>query len=271
MADPFTIDPSYASRLFQIEGGGSPYAPATGSNRGMGQFSPDLERKYGITDANRTDPGAQATAVGREVQDHAPVLSRALGRAPTPGELYLAHQQGIGGAVAHLTNPDQPAWQSMASTAEGRAKGQDWARRAIWGNIPDRPQDSPNFNKTMFPGGVGSVTSGAFSQGWINKFQGGMTGGPQMAAGGASGPGASPAAQGSSPVPAASAGAGPGMLSGTDLAPAQSSGPNLGLLAQQMAQANQPPAPPPMQPIAMPMPPGRLRARLRMAALGSGF
>jgi len=89
------LDP-YTARLFQIESGGDPNA-ATGSNRGLGQFGPAEERQFGLSDANRTDPDAQAAAVAREAQLHGQVLARALGRDPTPGELYLTHQQGIAG------------------------------------------------------------------------------------------------------------------------------------------------------------------------------
>ncbi len=162
----------YPSRLFHFESGGNPNAPATGSNRGMGQFSSDLERRYGIDDYNRRSESAQTRAVMMERAENAPVLSRALGREPTDAELYLAHQQGQAGAVAHLTNPDAPAWQNMLSTGEGRQKGARWAKAAIWGNIPDSAKGSPQFNKTMFPGGVDTVTSGDFTQGWKAKWEG---------------------------------------------------------------------------------------------------
>lgn len=166
-------DPSYVSRLFQIESGNNPSA-ITGSNQGIGQFGPAEQSQYGITDP--TDVGQQTDATIREAIVNSRGLAQALGRQPTPGELYLAHQQGLGGAIAHLTNPDQPAWQSMASTGEGRQKGANWARQAIWGNIPDNAKISPTFNKSMFPDGVDSVTSGQFAQGWVGKFERGLPG-----------------------------------------------------------------------------------------------
>jgi hypothetical protein len=151
----------YISRLFKVEGNSDPNATATGSNQGMGQFSPDLEAKYGINNQNRTDPNVQADAVRQEAADHEPALTRALGRAPSPGERYLAHQQGIGGAVMHINNPDQPAWQSMLQTGEGRSKGEKWARAAISGNP---------FTKGMDP----EISSGDFRRGWTDKFERGM-------------------------------------------------------------------------------------------------
>lgn len=283
MADaPFTLDPSYTSRLFQIESGGNPNA-VTGSNRGLAQFSPDLEQKYGITSQNRTDPNAQSSAVAQEAQEHAAILGRALGRPPTPGELYLSHQQGPTGAVAHLTNPDQPAWQTIRPYYKSDAI----AKQAIWGNVPDR---GGPFHKGMFPGGVDDVTSGAFGQGWVSKFERGLPGSPQMAASTSSGAGAVPtapaaAAQPAGP-PAGAAGSGgmapdgasptppigAGMLSGADLS---NKGPDIGQLAQRamgmMAQPQQQVAP--MKPLAIAMPKGlspQVLARLQMAALGRG-
>ncbi|MDO8879145.1 MAG: hypothetical protein Q7V40_23965, partial [Pseudolabrys sp.] len=73
------------------------------------------------------------------------------GRPPTVNETYMGHQQGEGGLRAHLSNPDAPAWQNMASTGEGRQKGEGWARQAIWGNVP-------NAMKAKF-GSVDNITS----------------------------------------------------------------------------------------------------------------
>lgn len=265
MADPFSLDPSYIPRLFTIESGGNPNA-VTGSNRGLAQFSPDLERKYGITNQNRTDPSAQASAVSQEAQDHAAILGRALGRSPTPGELYLAHQQGPTGAVAHLTNPDQPAWQTIRPYYKSDAI----ARQAIWGNIPDR---GGSFHKGMFPGGVDSVTSGDFGRGWITKFEGGLPGGsPVQLASASATPGSQPApTDGASPGRAAPDGAAspPGMLSGADLSPngqkfdAQLAGLGAGLMAPKQMQA------PPLK-LNMALPKGlspEVLARLQMVAL----
>src|SRR6185437_9483772 len=116
----------YAERTFAIESGGNPNAQS-GSYRGLGQFSPALEARYGINDANRSDPAAQARALAQENAENHDALAHVLGHEPTPADYYLAHQQGIGGAVAHLTQPNLPAWQNMFSTVEGHQKGQGWA------------------------------------------------------------------------------------------------------------------------------------------------
>src|SRR6185312_7932771 len=158
------LPPGYAQRTFQVESGGNPNAQTTsGTYKGLGQFSPALEARYGINDQNRNDPSAQAHALSQENSENHDALARVLGHEPTPADYYLAHQQGIGGAVAHLSQPNLPAWQNMASTMEGREKGQAWAKQAIWGNM------TPSM-RAQFPGGVETVTSGDFTRMWAQRF-----------------------------------------------------------------------------------------------------
>jgi hypothetical protein len=156
------VPAGYINRTFQIESGGNA-AATTGKYKGLGQFSPEMEARYGINDTNRADPNAQSRALSLENQDNHDALTKALGHEPTPADYYLAHQQGIGGAVAHLSQPDLPAWKNMASTLEGRSKGDGWAKQAIWGNL------TPQM-KEQFPGGVDTVTSGDFARMWAQRF-----------------------------------------------------------------------------------------------------
>lgn len=151
-------DPAYIARLFQIESGGNPNV-VTGSNRGLGQFGPREEARYGISDANRGDYGTQAAAVEREYAEHAVALKKALGRDPTHAESYLTHQQGIAGGPALLTaDPSMPAWQAIRRYYKSDAI----ARQAITGNIPGnhplRGQDADR------------VTVGDFRNLWTSKF-----------------------------------------------------------------------------------------------------
>jgi uncharacterized protein (TIGR02594 family) len=74
----------------------------------------------------------------------------------------MIHQQGWGGFAQHTAQPDQPAWQSMLATAEGRQKGEDWAKQAIWGNLP--ASERRRF------GGVENVTSGQFLDFWRQRY-----------------------------------------------------------------------------------------------------
>lgn len=138
---PKAIAPDdYFGRLRQIESGGNDRAVNPGSRAsGRYQFIPSTARQYGITDP--FDVNQQETAVRRFTEDNRRQLAKALGRAPTPGELYLAHQQGAGGAIKLLSNPDADA----ASIVGGPAVLQN--------------------------GGRPGMTAGQFSRMWMTRFE----------------------------------------------------------------------------------------------------
>lgn len=154
------VDPSHLRAFVQIESGGNPLN-VTGSYMGLGQLSPDEFKKHGGK-GNILDPSENLRVTAIKMKAENEDFKRQYGRDATPGELYMIHQQGVGGAAAHAANPDQPAWQSMASTGEGRQKGAAWAKRAIWGNIPDS-------EKARF-GSVENVTSGDFQKLWGDRI-----------------------------------------------------------------------------------------------------
>ena len=54
----------------------------------------------------RYDPSANAAMAGAFTKDNATRLTRALGRAPTDGELYIAHVLGQSGAVKLITSAE---------------------------------------------------------------------------------------------------------------------------------------------------------------------
>jgi hypothetical protein len=162
----------YTANTFDIESGGNPNA-VTGSNRGLGQFGPQEEREYGINDSNRRDPEVQARALRMEAEGNIPRLSAVLGRPPTEGELYLAHQQGPGGAPALLANPDAPAWQAVRRFYPD----DQTAKLAIAGNIP---RTSP---LASLP--VEAIKAGDFVSLWTSRYgRGPAGGGPPSPSGG---------------------------------------------------------------------------------------
>ena len=142
-----------------IESGGNP-RNQTGSYLGLFQLSQNEFRKHG-GQGNIFDPVANANAAAIKLKSEEQDFARRFGRAPTDGELYMIHQQGVGGSAAHAANPDAPAWRNMASTSEGRQKGEGWARQAIWGNVPDDV-------KRQF-GSVDNLTSKQFTDMWNTK------------------------------------------------------------------------------------------------------
>jgi len=101
----YGLDPSIGLRIAQIESSLNPNARNPRSSAGgLFQFIDGTARQYGLT--NKFDPAANADAGARFTRDNVTALRKALGREPTAGEIYLAHQQGAGGARKLLTNPD---------------------------------------------------------------------------------------------------------------------------------------------------------------------
>jgi hypothetical protein len=156
------VDANLMATFAQIESSGKPGA-RTGSYKGLFQLSESEFRKYGGT-GSIFDPVANANAAARKFKAESEEFRKENGRDPTALDLYLTHQQGKAGYAAHLANPDDPAWENMAGTGEGKQKGQRWAKKAIWGNIPDDV-------KERFPGGVEAVTSADFIEIWKDKVE----------------------------------------------------------------------------------------------------
>ena len=115
------VDPSYMTRLAMVESGGNVNAANPNSSaRGPFQFINSTAKQYGLT--NPSDPAASADAAARLTLDNKAALTAALGRDPTPGELYLAHQQGAGGASKILGNPNAPI-ESVVGAEAARLNG----------------------------------------------------------------------------------------------------------------------------------------------------
>jgi hypothetical protein len=91
----------YRNITAQIESGGGTVPDRPGSQyHGTYQLGPG----WGGT-------GTEEERFARGTQDNFNTLRNNLGRDPTQGELYLAHQQGAGGALSLINNPDTPAGQ----------------------------------------------------------------------------------------------------------------------------------------------------------------
>jgi hypothetical protein len=134
----YGLPSGYLARTAQIESNFNPAAKNPNSSAtGLFQFINSTARQYGLSDPR--DPVASTAAAARLAADNRAFLARRLGREPTAGELYLAHQQGAGGAAKLLANPDAPA-ESIVGGAAAR------------------------LNR-----GAG-MTAGAFANQWIGKF-----------------------------------------------------------------------------------------------------
>lgn len=145
-------DAATLARTAQLEAGGDPgaYNKSSGAS-GLFQFVGSTGRAYGLGDDARTMPVAQqADAAARLQADNRASLTQALGRPPTGADLYLAHQQGAGGAAALLSNPDKNAVQALADNA---GVSLDTAKKSITGN-----------------GGTLDQTAGQFATMWQKRF-----------------------------------------------------------------------------------------------------
>lgn len=138
-----------------IESGFRPNQRA-GSNVGYGQFSPDLMRRYGIS--NPDDPAQVLRGLRLERAD----FEKQLGRPVNDGEFYMMHQQGKAGGAALLratkVNPTGTAWQTIRPFYPNDAI----AKSAIWGNVP-------NTIKGKF-GSVNNISNAQFASIYTSRF-----------------------------------------------------------------------------------------------------
>ncbi|MGA7253449.1 MAG: hypothetical protein WBX35_19760, partial [Pseudolabrys sp.] len=105
-------------------------------------------------------------AAARKFATEAEQFEKDVGRKATAAELYCIHQQGYQGCAFHYDAPEQLAWKNMYLTGEGQEKGEKWARKAIWGNVP-------SDIKGKIKGGLEALTSGQFIALWterVNRF-----------------------------------------------------------------------------------------------------
>jgi hypothetical protein len=150
------VDPALLLRIANIESGGDPNN-RTGSYRGLFQLGSDEFKQYGSGDIY--DPTANANAAAKKIAAESSQFEKTYGRPATATDIYLIHNQGAGGYAAHLANPDAPAWQNMAGTAEGRRRGADWAKDAIAGNY-------------YGPGNAEALTGRDFVDYWRGRLEG---------------------------------------------------------------------------------------------------
>lgn len=143
------VDPSVALKIAGIESNMDPNANKDTSSqyKGLYQFGPSAWATHGKGDIY--DPTSNTDAFLNLYKANSSTLQNNLGRAPTPGEVYLAHQQGAAGATALLQNPDKKAVDVIAPFYGNRRT----AVSAIKNN-----------------GGDPNGTAGDFANKWLNKF-----------------------------------------------------------------------------------------------------
>lgn len=155
-------NPDSALRIASVESGFDPSAQNKQSSAGgLFQFVDSTWDDY-APGKSKYDAEANADAGMRLMRDNSRYLSRVLGREPTAGELYLAHQQGAGGAQLLLSNPDAKAVDLLGT------------------------------KKVLANGGDKDMTAAEFASLWTKKIEGASTGAPPVSGG------AAPASMGAS-------------------------------------------------------------------------
>lgn len=160
----YGIDPNTMRAIAQIESAGNPRAQNPRSSAGgLYQFIDATANDYGLT--NRFDPAQAADAGARLARDNAARLRGVLGREPTAGELYLAHQQGGGGASRLLRDRNARAVDIVGADAVRLNGGNMDMTAGEFANIWMRKADelagtAPAGSAPQGPAGVASSASG---------------------------------------------------------------------------------------------------------------
>lgn len=98
-AEEFNIDIEFMLTMANIESNFNPLAKNPSGASGLYQFLANTAKAYGLKD--RFNPKESARAAAKYARDNARYLS-SHGYPVTGDYLYLAHQQGMGGAVIIL-------------------------------------------------------------------------------------------------------------------------------------------------------------------------
>ena len=158
VADAFGMDFNFMKAVAKIESDFNP-KQRTGSYIGLFQLSNAEFQQYGSGDI--LDPRDNAVAAAYKFLTEDILFEITTHKKPSLNDIYLIHQQGWQGAAEHVSHSDRLAWKSMCATDEGRAKGEKWCKRAIWGNTLPAIK---HIWKT-----VNNVTSGVFVGMWQQR------------------------------------------------------------------------------------------------------
>ena len=131
VTDALGLNFNFMKAVAKIESDFNP-KQRTGSYIGLFQLSNAEFQQYGSGDI--LDPRDNAVAAAYKFLTEDILFEITTHKKPSLNDIYLIHQQGLQGAAEHVSHSDRLAWKSMCATDEGRAKGEKWCKRAIWGN-----------------------------------------------------------------------------------------------------------------------------------------
>lgn len=158
---------NYLETISMLESSGGTNV-GTGQYTGVFQVGPEVAAEFGVTPEQLRDPRVNAQVAAKLAAKNANFLRGILGRDPQGWEIYLAHQQGRGGAAALIRNPNANVVDALTPAYGG---DRNKAMAAVTQN-----------------GGNPNGTAGEFAKKWADKFGGAVpqpfTGGPSAQGGG---------------------------------------------------------------------------------------
>jgi hypothetical protein len=157
-SEMFGLDVDFMKAVAKIESGFDS-KQRTGSYIGLFQLSKYEFAVYGSGDILNARDNAIAAAY--KFATAALLFELSTHKKPTYSDLYLIHQQGTSGAEEHVNHPDRIAWKSMCATDEGKQRGEQWCKRAIWENT--LPEVKHIWKS------VENLTSGVFVKMWQER------------------------------------------------------------------------------------------------------
>lgn len=141
----------YYQTLAMIESSDNPKAQNKSSTaKGRYQFIDSTAKSFGLDKykfGTKEYEIAEEAAVRKFTEQNRAGLQKGLNREPSPGELYLAHQQGLSGALKLLKNPLKPAHEIV---------GMD----AVRNNLPEDQRDQ-----------AANIKAWQFARIWTGKFK----------------------------------------------------------------------------------------------------
>jgi hypothetical protein len=165
VAAPSTAAPggmdAYKARVSQIETGGNPNQTSPTGATGKYQFIPSTWKTFG---GGGDIHGDQEAAMDKLTAANGSALTSALGRAPTAAELYLAHQQGAGGAKELLANPTARAGDLVGDQAIRVNGGDPNASAATFTNMWAAKFNNTTVGAGGAPGSLMSSNGKTFTQ-----------------------------------------------------------------------------------------------------------
>jgi len=169
--DQFNLPSGYLPRTAQIESGmGQKIYNPSSQALGWFQHIPTTAKARGI---DPLDFQQSSTDAAKMAQENRNILRQQAGvDDPTGAHLYLAHQQGPGGAVALLKNSDQPAADVLTQIYQKSIKDPEQAREVALSAIINN-------------GGKADMTAGDFAARIMGTYTGAKL--PTSAAAGVSG------------------------------------------------------------------------------------